>query len=98
MTNNKHADHHRPHNAVGGQNLESVESLSEVKQKLLVLDSDFRKWGEGKVVYYNMHVFGGLGFKAVDAKRMLLHFLTQGILDPRAMPCRVVVGSSHSHS
>ena len=73
-------------NAVSGQNLESAEPLSKVRQKLLVLDSRFRKQGEGKVDYYAC-VFGGLGFKVADAERMLLHFLTQGILNPRAMPC-----------
>ena len=30
---------------------------------MLVLDSDFRKQGEGKVDYYSMHVFGGFRLK-----------------------------------
>ena len=44
---------------------------------MLILGSDFRKQGEGKVIYHACF-FGGLGFKEADAERMLLHFLTQG--------------------
>ena len=36
----------------GPKLLKSTEPLSEVRQKMLVLDSDFRKQGEGKVDYY----------------------------------------------
>ena len=61
---------------------------------MLVLDSSFLKLGEGKIDYYSMYVFGDFGFKVAVAERMLLHFPTQGILDPRATPCRVVVDGS----
>ena len=44
-----------------------------------------------------MFFFCGLGFRAAVAERMLLQFLTQEILGPRAMPCRVVVDGSLSH-
>ena len=39
-------------NAVGGKT-KSAEPLSEVRQKVLVLGSDFRKQGEGKIAYYS---------------------------------------------
>ena len=46
---------------------------------MLILDSDFRKQGEGKIrIYYNMHFLVALDSKAA-AKRVLLHFLTQEI-------------------
>ena len=67
---------------VGGKILKCIEPLSEVREKVLVLGSGFRKRGEGKIDYYIYYVFGGFGFKAAVAKRMLLYFLTQGILDP----------------
>ena len=61
------------------ENLKSAEPLSEVKQKVLVLDSDFRKQGEGKVVYYAC-IFLWLRIQSSCGERMLLHFLTQEIL------------------
>ena len=53
-------------NAVGGKTLKSTEPLSEVRQKVLILGSSFRKQREGKkiTIYYSMHVFGGLGLKS----------------------------------
>ena len=68
-------------------------------QKVLVLGSDFRKRGEGKVVYYSTYyVFGGFGFKAAVWREDASALPDSGVLDPRAKPCRVVLGGSHSHS
>ena len=64
-------------NVVGGKTLKSAEPLSKVRQKALILDSDFRKQREKKItIYYSMH-FGGFGLKAT-AKRVFLHFQAQG--------------------
>ena len=42
-----------------------MEPLSEGFERMLILDSDFRKWGGGKIDYYcNYYVFGGFGFEA----------------------------------
>ena len=43
VTNKGHVGHHGPTQCGGWQNLESVEPLSKVRQKVLILDSDFRK-------------------------------------------------------
>ena len=63
--------------------------------KVLVLGSDFRKQGEEKIkIYYSMHVLVALDLKQLcheDASAVA----NLGDLDPRAMPCRVVVGGSH---
>ena len=44
---------------------------------MLVLGSGFQKQGEGKIIYYSMHVLVALDTKAADVEGMLLHFLTQ---------------------
>ena len=62
----------------GGPKLESAKSLSQVRQKVLVLDSSFRKQGEGKVVYYACIMFlVALDSKQLFGERMRLHFLIQ---------------------
>ena len=59
----------------------------------------FKNGEKGKIDYYgNYCVFVASDSKQLFGERMLLHFLIQEILDPRAMPCRVVVGGSHSYS
>ena len=65
---------------------------------MLVLGSGFQKQGGGKIIYYACMFLVASDSKAAVAKRVLLYILTQGILDPQAMPCRVVVGGSLSHS
>ena len=68
-------------------------------QKVLVLGSDFRKWGEGKVVYYSTYyVFGGFRFKVAIWREDASALPDSGVLNPRAMPCQVVLGGSRSHS
>ena len=55
-------------NAVGGKSLKNAEPLSEVRQRVLILGSDFQKQGEEKVSYYSMHFLVALDSKATALK------------------------------
>ena len=48
VADDEHAGHHRPPNTVGSKNWKSAEPLSDGFEKVLILDSGFRKQGEGE--------------------------------------------------
>ena len=75
MANNEHAGHHRPPNEVDGQNLKSAVPLNEGFERVLILDSDFRKQGERKVDYYVYCIFVASNSNQLIGERMLLHVL-----------------------
>ena len=66
VTNKGHAGLQGPTQCGGWQNLKNAEPLSEVRQKVLVLDSDFRKQEEGKVDYYAF-----MFLMALDSKQLM---------------------------
>ena len=93
VTNNGHVGHHRPTQRSGRKNLKSKEPLSEAGKSAHPW-LQFSKTGSREGSLLCMHVLVALDTKVAIAKRVLLQFLTQEILDPRAMPCRVVVSGS----
>ena len=66
-------------------------------QKVLVFDS-FENREKGKIDYHAYIVYCGFRFKIAVWQEDASTVPNSGDLDPRAMPCRVVVGGSHSHS
>ena len=62
----EHADHHRPPNAVGGQNFEKRRAFEQGScKKYSSMTPIFENQEKGKVDYYAYYVFGGFAFKIV---------------------------------
>ena len=73
-------------------------SERESCKKCSSLTPIFENREKGKIDYYAYYVFCAFGFKAAVWREDASALPNSGVLDPRAMPCRVVVGGSHSHS